>query len=290
LVAILGQQVATALLVTSVASCLAACGGPPKDPAPVPHFDAESRVAPLPPISASPDKTTTPPFDSAAAARKIVDAPDRSAEDRALDAGRHPAELLQFLGLRPGMKAAELGAGMGYTAELMARAVEPNGVVYGQNSKFFLERYAEEPWTERLKKPAMKHVVRLDRDFDAPFSDVVKELDLVLINLMYHDTVWLRYDRDRMNRSVFEALRHGGAYVVIDHSSKAGTGTADCQTLHRIDEAVVREEVMKVGFRLAEESNFLRNPEDTRDFSASPREIGPRRGTTDRFALKFVKP
>ncbi|HEY5962190.1 MAG TPA: SAM-dependent methyltransferase, partial [Polyangiaceae bacterium] len=238
----------------------AGCGGQHKDPAPVPQYEGEAKIAPLPPMTASPTPSTPTPVDPASLAHKVVDAPDRTADDRALDAGRHPVELLQFLGLRPGMKVAELGAGVGYTAELMARAVEPNGVVYGQNSKFFLERYAEEPWTERLKKPVMKHVVRLDRDFDAPFPETVKGLDLVLINLIYHDTVWLKYDRDRMNRLVFAALRPGGAYVVIDHNSKQGTGVADCQTLHRIDEAVVRDEVMKAGFRLAEESNFLRNP------------------------------
>ncbi|MGE5784837.1 MAG: class I SAM-dependent methyltransferase, partial [Myxococcales bacterium] len=269
--------------------CVCGGGAPPKDPAPVPRFD-ESRIAPLPPMSASSRPPAKPSADMEGAARKVVDAPDRSAEDRALDAGRHPVELLQFLALRPGMKVAELGAGMGYTAELMARAVEPNGVVYGQNSKFFLDRFAEEPWTARLKKPVMKSVVRLDRDFDTPFPSTVKDLDLVLVNLMYHDTVWLKYDRDQMNRAVFDALRPSGTYVVIDHSAKPGSGVTDCQTLHRIDEAVVRQEVMKAGFRMSDESSFLRNAEDTRDWSASPREVGARRGTTDRFALKFVKP
>ena len=62
-----------------------------------------------------------------AAVQAAVDAPDRAADDRALDAGRKPAELLAFLGIRPGLRVAELGAGGGYTAELLARVVGPDG-------------------------------------------------------------------------------------------------------------------------------------------------------------------
>jgi predicted methyltransferase len=86
----------------------------------------------------------------------IVNAPDRSAEDRGLDVGRHPIELLQFLDVRPGMRVAELGAGIGYTAELLGRAVAPNGRVYAQNPQFVLSRFAERPRSERLAKPVMK--------------------------------------------------------------------------------------------------------------------------------------
>ena len=89
-------------------------------------------------------------------AEKVVAAPDRSDADRALDAGRFPAEMLAFFGIRPGMRVAELGAGGGYTTELLARAVGPTGRVYGQNSKFVLERFAEKPWSERLAKPVKR--------------------------------------------------------------------------------------------------------------------------------------
>ncbi|MGH7336658.1 MAG: class I SAM-dependent methyltransferase, partial [Myxococcota bacterium] len=72
-----------------------------------------------------------------------VDAPDRSPEDRALDAGRQPARTLAFFGIRPGARVAELGAGGGYTTELLVRVVGPEGRVYGQNSPFLLKRVAE---------------------------------------------------------------------------------------------------------------------------------------------------
>jgi len=227
---------------------------------------------------------------NAPSAESIVNAPDRSADDRALDAGRHPIELLKFLQLQPGMKVAEIAAGGGYTTELLARAVGPSGVVYGQNSKFVLERFAEKPWSERLKKAVMSNVIRVDQDFDDPLPPKASNFDLVINVLFYHDSVWQKTDRAKMNHAIFEALRPGGAYVIIDHSARTGAGISEAETNHRIEESVVRSEVEKAGFRLAASADFLRSPADTRDWSASPRVAGERRGTSDRFVLKFVKP
>ena len=224
------------------------------------------------------------------AVRAAVAAPDRSAEDRALDAGREPAKLLAFLGVAPGMRVAELGAGGGYTAELLARVVGPEGRVYGQNSPLLLERFAEAPWSARLARPVMARALRLDRPFDDPFPADVGALDAVLIVLFYHDTVWQAVDRGKMNDAVFRALRPGGVYGVVDHSAAAGRGVEDVQTLHRIEEGVVRREIEAAGFVLDGEAGFLRNPGDSRDWNASPREAGERRGTSDRFVLRFRKP
>jgi predicted methyltransferase len=108
--------------------------------------------------------------------------------------------------------------------------------------------------------------------------------------LLYHDTVWMKVDRARMNRAVFGALKSGGVYGIVDHSAKPGTGLADVETLHRIDEATLKSEVLAAGFKLAAEGDFLRNPQDARDWSPSPRAAGERRGTSDRFVLRFLKP
>jgi predicted methyltransferase len=224
-----------------------------------------------------------------ASVQASVDAPDRSPEDRALDAGRDPARMLAFFGIRPGARVAELGAGGGYTTELLVRVVGPTGRVYGQNSPFLLKRVAEAPWSARLAKPLMKDVVRLDREFDDPFPPEVRDLDAVLIVLLYHDTVWMKTDRAKMNRAVWDALKPGGVYGIVDHSARPGSGLADVETLHRIDEATVRSEVAAAGFTLVEEADFLRHPQDARDWSPSPRVAGERRGTSDRFVLKFVK-
>ena len=79
-------------------------------------------------------------------------------------------------------------------------------------------------------------------------------------------------------------------YGVIDHSARAGTGTADTKTLHRIEESVLVREIEKAGFVLEATADFMRNPADARDWNASPVAAGDRRGTADRFVLKFRKP
>ncbi len=228
--------------------------------------------------------------DSAALAKTVVAAPDRSPEDRALDAARKPAELLAFIGIQPGWVVADLGAGGGYTTELLKRAVGADGTVYAQNAKAMLEKFLEKPWSARLASPAMDGVVRLDREFDDPFPDGLEALDAVALVLFYHDAVWLGVDRAAMNKAVFGALKPGGVYVIVDHSARPGAGTSVAETFHRIDEAVVKDEVGAAGFVLDAEADFLRNPADTRDWNDSPRAAGERRGTSDRFVLRFRKP
>ena len=218
----------------------------------------------------------------------VVGAADRDDADRAFDASRQPAELLRFMGVAPGMRVAVLVAGAGYTAELLARAVAPGGTVYAVNPSFGLPSAgAEDAWASRLAKPAMSNVVRVDRELDDPLPKDATGLDLVVINLVYHDAVWLGVDRWRMNGAVFRALRPGGKYVVIDRSARPGDGFADVRTLHRIDESALREEVQRTGFWLADEGAFLRNPSDSLDSSVPP---GLANDTSDRFVFKFLKP
>jgi predicted methyltransferase len=225
-----------------------------------------------------------------AALQAVVDAADRSADDKALDAGRHPAELLAFLDLKPGMRVAEMGAGGGYTTELLSRAVGKGGKVWAENPGFFV-KFVDKPLGERLAKPVNKNVVvRVDKELETPLPADAKGLDAVVSVLIYHDTVWLGTDRDKMNKAIFDSLRHGGEYVIVDHSSLEGRGTQDAKTLHRIDELSVIREVEKAGFHHVGDGDFLRNPADTRDWSDSPREAAERRGTSDRFVAKFVKP
>jgi predicted methyltransferase len=267
------RTLSPAFALAALTALTAACGPAPKGPDAPPPPAATAATAPSP-----------------AAGSSVADAPDRSDDDRKLDKGRHPAEMLTFLGITPGQKVADLMAGGGYTTELLARAVGPSGVVYGQNNKWVLDRFAEKPWSARLAKPVMKNVGRVDRELEDPLPPEAKGLDGVLMVLFYHDTVWQKTDREKMNRAIFAALKPGGFFAVIDHSGRAGTGTTEAQTFHRIEEKVVREEVERAGFKLAGEAAFLRNPADTRDWNDSPREAGERRGTSDRFVLKFVKP
>lgn len=271
------------LMILCLFAWFAGCshGAPPQTPP-----TSKPAGASVPSVPAAPS-AAVPISDSV---RAVVEAQDRSADDKALDAGRHPAELLSYFGVKPGMRVAELSAGGGYTAELLARAVGPSGKVYGINSPFLLQRYAEKPWTERLQKPVMANVVRLDRELDDPFPPDVTNLDAVFCVLFYHDTVWMKVDRQKMNRAVFRALKPGGIFAIVDHSARPGSGIADVESLHRIEESVVRDEITRAGFELVGASDFLKNPQDTRDWSASPRVAGERRGTSDRFVLEFKKP
>ena len=182
------------------------------------------------------------------------------------------------------------GAGGGYTTEVLARAVGPTGVVYGHNTPMILEKFAAKAWSARLAKPVNKNVQKVTRELDDPFPADVKDLDAVVFVLLYHDTFWMKVDQAKMNAAVFRVLKPGGAYVIVDHSGRAGTGTTEGNTIHRIEEAVVRSDVPRAGFRLAAEASFLRNPDDKRDWNAAPGEAGAKRGTSDRFVLKFVKP
>jgi predicted methyltransferase len=253
------------------------------------HCPPMVTIAPAPSSPAALERPAAVAFPVTAAAKAIVDAADRDDTDKKLDGGRHPAELLSFLALKPGDRVAELAVGGGYTTELLARAVGPKGKVWGENNAFIM-KFAEKPWAARLAKPVNKNVVRVDKELDAPFPLEAKNLDAVVMVLFYHDSVWMNVERDKMNKAIFDALKRGGQYVVVDHSAPEGSGTADVKTTHRIDEMTVLREVERAGFHHVASPDFLRNQADTRDWNDSPMQAGERRGTSDRFVLKFIKP
>jgi predicted methyltransferase len=216
----------------------------------------------------------------------IVAAPDRSDADRATDKRRDPVKLLEFTGVRTGMTVLDMGAGGGYSTELMARAVGPTGKVYGQNAPNF-ER-AVTALQARTQTPAGKNITSLARPFDDPLPPEVRDLDMITYFFFYHDTTYLEVNRAEMNRKLFTALKPGGVMIIADHSAKAGDGVSVGRTLHRIEESVLRREVEAAGFKLVAEGNFLRQPADMRDFSVQP--VTPTRPAVDEFVLKFEKP
>ncbi|MEO8845813.1 MAG: SAM-dependent methyltransferase [Kofleriaceae bacterium] len=238
--------------------------------------------APIPPY--------TPAADVPRAIKDAVAATDRSDDDRRLDVGRKPAEVLAFFHVAPGQKIGELFAGGGYTSELMARVVGPTGKVFAENTKELLDKFLRKPWTERAAKPVMANVVSVERPIDDPFPPEAKDLDLVVTVLNYHDTVNMKADRAKMNKAVFASLKKGGYYGIVDSSAVDGSGITATDTLHRIDQKIVETEVKAAGFKPAGESNVLRNPADKRDWNSSPHAAGEKRGTSDRFVLLFQKP
>jgi predicted methyltransferase len=214
----------------------------------------------------------------------VVASPDRSDADREIDKRRNPVQLLAFTGVGTGMKVLDMGAGGGYSSELMARAVGASGVVYAHNAADLSAR-AKERFEARMKTPAMTNVVALVRPFDDPLPNDVRDLDLVTFFFYYHDTTYMEVDRAEMNRKLYAALKPGGMLVIADHSARPGDGATVGKTFHRIEEAVLRAEVEAAGFRLVAEGDFLRHPEDARNFPVN-RPTGP----VDEFVLKFRKP
>ena len=214
----------------------------------------------------------------------VVASPDRSDADREIDKRRNPVQLLAFTGVGAGMKVLDMGAGGGYSSELMARAVGTSGVVYAQNAADLSAR-AKERFEARMKTPAMANVVVLTRPFDDPLPADVRDLDLITFLFFYHDTTYMEVDRAEMNRKLYAALKPGGMLVIADHSARPGDGATVGKTLHRIEQGVLRREVEAAGFKLVAEGDFLRHPEDARDFSVN-RPTGP----VDEFVLKFEKP
>lgn len=215
----------------------------------------------------------------------LVHSQDRSDADRVIDQRRQPEKLLEFYGVRPGMRVLDLGAGGGYNTELLARVVGPQGVVYAQNNRYALEHFVKGHLDERLKKPVMHNVVPVVREFDDPAPPEARNLDLVTFNFAYHDTVWMGADRAKMNRAVFAALKPGGVYIVADHSARPGAGIGVVKTLHRIEESTVIGEVVAAGFRPVAEGGFLHNPDDPRTAPVFKPKV-----PNDEFVLKFVKP
>ncbi len=218
-------------------------------------------------------------------AKAIVAAADRSEADRAQDVKRKPAEFLAFAGLRPGMRVADIGAGAGYTTELLARAVGPEGKVFGHNTPQVIEKYVKESWPARLAQPAMKGVVRVDREMVDPLPPEADELDVITMIYIYHDTLFSGVDRPTMNRRLLSALKRGGSLVVVDHRAKPGSDATVAETIHRMDEQQLQRELEAAGFELAAESEFMGNPADPRE-----KPFYEMDGPTDTFVHRYVRP
>ena len=209
----------------------------------------------------------------------------RSPEDISRDALRKPGEVMDFFGIAPGQQVLELMSGAGYYADQLSRRVGPKGKVYAQNNQFILNLTGK-VFAARLENPELANVQRMDVELDA--MELPKGLDAVVMILFYHDTYWMKTDRAAMNRKVFEALKPGGVYGIVDHSAHKGDGTQHVRSLHRVEESLVVEEVKAAGFELAGTSDLLRHAEDKRDYNVFKPPAG--RDKTDRFVLKFVKP
>lgn len=217
---------------------------------------------------------------------EVVADPSRPAADVERDADRHPADILAFAGVAPGDRIADVRPGAGYFTTLFSLAVGPGGHVYG----FIPNRTAERdnvtfaPVDERLA-----NVTKINGDLDVASFAFGEPLDIVFMSQEYHDFTIPRFgvDVDRMNARVFDVLKPGGLYLLIDHEAAAGTGISVAGTLHRIEGSALRKQVEAAGFIFEGESQALRNPADDHSINVFDAAI---RGKTDQFVYRFRKP
>jgi len=215
----------------------------------------------------------------------------RPAADKERDADRKPAEVLAFAGLKPGGQVAELLPGGGYFTRIMSKVVGSKGHVYALVPARSPDAPADMPdFAARVKAIAADPNYANVSVVVEPFSQlgVPSPVDLVWTSQNYHDLHNLPgLDVGVFNKMVFDDLKPGGIYLILDHSAEAGSGSRDTATLHRIDPATVTQEVLAAGFVLVGKSDLLRRPGDNRTVKVFDPSV---RGKTDQFILKFRKP
>ncbi|HTY93389.1 MAG TPA: hypothetical protein VMC02_05850 [Steroidobacteraceae bacterium] len=240
----------------------------------------------------------------------------RPAADTDRDAVRKPAEMLAFAGVKPGQQVAELWPGGGYFTRVLSLTVGAKGHVYALTPPPRPRPPSSAPGMAGMPgmssmpgmagmpamsgPPPMSPMEMLAKDTHygnitlLPWSALtadpptVPQVDLVWTSDNYHDFHnQPNADLAALNKHVFDSLKSGGVYLVIDHAAAAGHGAGDTRTLHRIDPETVKAEVEGAGFKLAGSSDALHNADDPH---TAPIFDGSTRGHTDQFALKFVKP
>jgi predicted methyltransferase len=211
--------------------------------------------------------------------------------DKVRDANRKPAETLAFTGVRPGALVAELLPGGGYFTRLFSKAVGSSGHVYALVPAPLADAPADLPdFAARVRAIAADPNYANVSVVVEPFSQlgVPAPVDLVWTSQNYHDLHNLPgLDVGVFNKMVFDDLKPGGIYLILDHSAEEGSGPRDTATLHRIDPETVKKEVLGAGFVFVGSSDLLRRPGDNRAAKVFDPAV---RGNTDQFILKFRKP
>ena len=230
-----------------------------------------------------------PPADVAAA---VANTAARTPDNLKLDEGRKPAELLGFLGLKPGMHVLDMFGANKYWAEIMAPAVGPKGhVTVWQPTQFLNEKRKADFDAFAARQ---KNVTLISSAFEAP-NLPKNQFDFALMNLDYHDVYWesaerkiVRMNPDEWLKTFYAALRPGAIVGIVDHAANPGGDTrAVVEKLHRIDPKVVEADFKRAGFVVVAGSDMYRNPADDRSLLVFDPKV---RGKTDRFVLKFRKP
>jgi predicted methyltransferase len=240
----------------------------------------------------------------AAIAAAVAD-PSRPAGDVQRDVNRKPAEVLAFSGVKPGDKVGELIPARGYFTKLFCKIVGDSGHVYAVGIRPAMRPGggappSDMPGAARQGGPggppaapppeptAGTPCTNVTSSNSAPAEFALPAgLDIVWTSENYHDLASPNFavDLAAFNKTIFNALKPGGVYMVEDHAAAAGSGVAATGTLHRVDKAAVVAAVTAAGFKLDGESTVLANPAD--DHTVASRDLN---GKSDKFLLKFRKP
>jgi predicted methyltransferase len=208
--------------------------------------------------------------------------PDRPAKDKERDAARKPIETIQFAGIKTGQTVLEVIAVGGWFTEVLSAAVGPTGKVYAQNPTFFTGRpgFAE---AEKAQDDRLKNVTPIHGDL--PDASLKGKADVALTALNLHD-IYNSAGEDAavaLCKGVYEDLKPGGTFIVIDHVGIAGQ---DNKMFHRIQLSQAKEVLAKAGFKIDAESDLLKNPKD--DHTKGVRDPSVQ-GHTDQFLIRAKK-
>ena len=203
----------------------------------------------------------------------------------AVDPAYKAPEVIAFIGVKPGNKVADIIGGR--LTRLLADAVGPTGTVYAVETAEVVKAHPE---VLELMSVAAAGAPNIVVSADPISKPLPQGLDIVFIRQNYHDL----YDKfmgpadvPAFNRAVYAALKPGGVYVVLDHAASARSGIGATETLHRIDPARVKADVLAAGFRWDGESKILANRADDHSKIVFDPSI---RGKTDQFLYRFRKP
>jgi predicted methyltransferase len=214
--------------------------------------------------------------------------PDRPKSDTDRDADRKPEVMLGYSGVKPGDTVVELIPAQGYSTRLLSNAVGPKGHVYTINLAS-LNQNIKNQTQPVLMDPKFGNVSYTEQDLGN--LKVPEYADVVFTAQNYHDFKnpgMFQADTVAMDKAIFAALKPGGLYVIIDHVAEAGSGTRDTGTLHRIDPATVKAEVLSAGFQFVGESKALSSTAD--DHKQRVPGQGGIGDKSDKFYFKFRKP
>jgi predicted methyltransferase len=212
----------------------------------------------------------------------------RPEADTKRDADRKPAEMLDFAGIKPGQTVADFLPGGGYFTRIFAKAVGPKGTVYALINTPAPGATKPNPILAVAADPAYGNI----KVVESHIADLAlpAPADVIWTSQNYHDLFLTRFNLDiaAVNKAVFNALKPGGYYVVLDHAAAPGASLVEtANTLHRIDPALVRKHLEAAGFKYVGESKVLANPADDHTKVVFDPAL---RGHTDQFIYKFQRP